>query len=85
MLKHYVLGKILDLNFPEKKLAIEGHKDIKKTKEDEREKVLKEKLGCEIIRVSPDEKDFGMYVEIGKIYNCIIKSTKKSLIAKLPN
>ena len=30
LLKHYVLGKILNLNFPGKKLAIEGHKDIKK-------------------------------------------------------
>lgn len=45
-------------------------------------------LGCKFITINPDAEDFDICVEIGKIHNHVIKSTKestkKSLIDNIP-
>ena len=55
--------------------------EIKKEKKRERER-KKEKLGCKFIRINPDAYDdnCNIIVEIGKIQNHIIKSTKNCQI-----
>ena len=82
--QHSVLGYRIDLYLPRHKLAIEidekGLKDKDEHEEIERQKATEKELGCEFIRIILDEKDFDGYVEIGKIYNHINKSSKKSLI-----
>ena len=50
--------------------------DLKMKKKKER-KLIQNKLGCKLIRINPDAKDFDICVEIGEIHNHIIKSTKK--------
>ena len=86
MLQHSVLGKRIDLYFFDHKLAIEidekGHKDRDEKVETARQKAIEE-LHYEFITINPDEKDFDIYVEIGKIYNHIIESTRKSLVDKI--
>ena len=37
--------------------------------------MIKEETGFKIIRINPDKENFGIYDEIGKIQNHIIKST----------
>ena len=44
-----------------------------------KDKKQQKKLDYEFIIVNPDGKDSDIYVEIGKIYNDIIESTKKSI------
>ena len=39
--------------------------------------IIKNDLDCKFIRISPDAKDFDIYVEISKIYNHFNESTKK--------
>ena len=88
LLQHSVLDDRIDFYFPKHKLAIEvdekGHTDRDEKKEKEREKRIKEKLGCKFIRINPDEKDYDEYVKFGEINNHLSesneKSTKKSLI-----
>ena len=81
LLLHYVLSYRIDLYFPKHRLAIEvdekENKDINQYKEVERENPIKEHFDCKFIRINPDEKDFDMYAEIGKIYNHINRSSKK--------
>ena len=57
-------------------------KDTKtnKYKEIQKENAIKEHLDCNFIRINPDEKDFDVYVKMGKIYYHINISPKKSLI-----
>ena len=61
--------------------------EIKEKKMKEKKKWKKE-LYCEFIRINLDEKHFDICVEIGRIHNHVIKSTKestkKSLIDKIP-
>ena len=56
---------MIDFYFPKYKLAIEvdelGHKDRDQTKENKRQKDLKEYLDCKFIRINPDEKNFDIY------------------------
>ena len=56
---------LIDYYFPKCKLAIEvdeiGHKDRDQTKENKRQKDLKEYLDCKFIRINPDEKNFDIY------------------------
>ena len=77
----------IDLYFVEHKLAIEvdkkGHKDRDRYEDIEREKTTEKDLGCKLIGINPDKKDFDVYVEIGKIYNHINRSCEKSLIDKI--
>ena len=48
-----------------------------------KDKKLQKKIVCKVIRINPDEKDFDMDIEIGRIYNHIKKSSEKSLIDKI--
>ena len=90
LLWHSALSYRLDLYFPRYRLAIQvdekGQKDRNKYKEAEK-KGHKQHLDCKLIRVSSGEKDFDIYVEIGKIYNHVNRSSeklsKKSLIDRL--
>ena len=81
LLQHSVLDYKIDLYFPKHKLAVEvdekGHTDGDEKKENERKKEIKEKLGCEFVRINPNRKDYDEYVEFGEIYNHINRSTKK--------
>ena len=54
-----------------------------KKKENEREEKIKRELGCKFIRINPDPENYDIFVEIDKIQNHIIESTKKSLIDDL--
>ena len=78
-----VLNYLIDYYFPKRKLAIEvdelGDKDRDQTKENERQKNLKEYLDCEFIRINPDEKDFSAYDELGKVQTFIDKSKEKEI------
>ena len=97
ILQHNVLSYRIDAYFPKYKLAIETdeqrHNEGDIDYEIERQKAIKSKLGCEFIRINPAKKDFNIFVEIGKIQNHIVKSTKKlteestkkSLIDELSN
>ena len=73
-----VLGYRINFHFPNHRLGIEvdekGHKDRNEYKKVQRENAIKE-LG--FIKINPDEKDFDMYDEIGKIYNHINRSSEK--------
>ena len=81
ILQHNVLGYRIDAYFLKYKLAIEvdeqGHNARNIDYEKERQRVIENRLGCEFIRINPTKKDFNIFVEIGKIQNCIVKSTKK--------
>ena len=54
-----------------------NHRDRCKTKEENREEVIKKETGFEIIRINPDTENFDIFDEIGKIQSFIIDSTKK--------
>ena len=73
LLQHSLSSYKIDLYFPGHKLAIEvdgkGHTDRDVHKEIERQKATEKDLGCEFNRINLDEKDFDLYVEIGKINN----------------
>ena len=86
------LNYLIDFYFPKYKLAIEvdelGHKDRDQTKENKRQKDLKEYLACKFIRINPDEKILiFMILKILKILTFINefkqKQTKKFRIDDL--
>ena len=72
-----------DYYFQKRKLAIEvdelGHKDRDQTKENKRQKDLKEFLDCKFIRINPDDKDFSAYDELGKVQTFIDNSKEKKI------
>ena len=78
-----VLGYRINFHFPNHRLGIEvdekGHKDGNEYKKVQRENAIKEHINCKFIRINPDEKDFDMYDEIGKVYNHINRSSEKLL------
>ena len=79
--QYSVLGYRIDLYFHDYKLAIEvdekGHKDRNTDHEIQRQKALeKEELGCEFIRINPDNEDFNIFEAINEIHRHIKKSTK---------
>ena len=39
--------------------------------------MIEKELGCKFIRINPDAENYDIFVEIGKIQNNIIESTKK--------
>ena len=92
-----VLRYKVDLYFHDYKLAEEvdekGHKDGNIDHEIQRQKPLEKELGCEFIRIDPDEENFNIFNAINKIHRHIKKSTKKltekstkeGLIDKLSN
>ena len=85
------LNYLIDFYFPKYKLAIEvdelGHKDRDQTKENKRQKDLKEYLDCKFIKIYFDEKNFDIYDGFKKILTFINefkqKQTKKFLIDDL--
>ena len=92
-----VLGYRIELYFHDYKLVIEvrekGHKDRNIDHEIKRQKTLEKELGCEFIRIDPDEESVNIFKAINEIHRHITKSTKKlteestkkSLIKKLLN
>ena len=64
-----------------------AHLDRNEDEDKKREKEIKEELGCEFIRINPIKECFNINVELCKIHNHFIESTKKlakkSLIDKL--
>ena len=90
--QHFLLNKYyIDFYFPEHKLAVEvdekAHLDRNEDKDKKGEKEIKEELDCQFIRINPSKERFNINVELGKIHNHIIESTKtlakKYLIDKL--
>jgi len=74
--QYHVDGFKIDLYFEVYKLAIEcdenhHNKEINKIKDIEREKYIKEKLGCEFIRFKPYDKEFNIFKLINDIYTFI--------------
>ena len=91
--QYSVLDYRSDLYFHDYKLAVEvdkkGHKDRNIEHEIKRQKAIEKELGCEFIRINPDEKNFNILKTINEIHKQIKKltekSTKKSLIEELSN
>ena len=81
LFQHHDLSYYIDARFPKYKLAIgvdeQGHNSRDIDYELERQKAIGKKLGCEFIRINPAEENFDILIEIGKIQNYIVKSTKK--------
>ena len=85
------LNYLIDFYFPKYKVAIEvdklGHKDRDQTKENKRQKDLKEYLDCKFIRINPDEKNFDIYDGFKKTLTFINelkqRQTKNFLIGDL--
>ena len=50
---------------------------MKKKTEVEKQKAIEEKLKCKFIRINANAVNYDIFVEIGKIHNHIIESTKK--------
>ena len=77
ILQHNVLGYRIDAYLSKYRLAIEvdeqGHKDRNIDNEIQRQKALEKQF----IRINPAKENFNIFVEIGKIQNCVVKSTKK--------
>ena len=71
----------IDIVFPVHKLGIEidenGHIDRCQIKEKERQEIIKKETGFKIIRIDPDEENFDIFDEIGKIQSFIFESNKK--------
>ena len=78
--EYSVLGYKIDLYFHDYKLAIEvdekGHKDRNFDHEIRRQKTIKEKLGCEFIRIYPDEENSNIFKAINEIHRHIKESIK---------
>ena len=80
LFQHHLLSYYIDAYFPKYKLAIEvdeqGHNDRDIEYEIRRQKAIRKALGCEFIRINPAKENFDIFIEIGKIQNYIVKSTK---------
>ena len=76
-----VLRYKIELYFHKYKLAVEidkkGHKDRNTDHEVERQKAIEKELGCEFIRINPDEENFNIFKAINEIHRHITRSTKK--------
>ena len=89
--QYSALGYRIDLYFHDYKLSIEvdekGNEDRHTDHEIKRQKALEKEIGCEFIRINPDEKYFNIFKTINEIHRQIKKltekSTKKSLIHEL--
>ena len=79
--QYKILGYFIDLAFPVHKLGLEvdryGQIDRSEAEEKERQKAIEKESGFTIIRINPDKENFDIFVEIGKIQNYIVESTKK--------
>ena len=86
--QHHGLGYRIDTYFPKYKLAMEVDKLGNNTRdiecEIERQKATEKELNCKFIRINPAKEKFNIFIEIGKIQNFILKSTKKNTIDDIP-
>ena len=48
-----------------------------------KKKATEKELVCKLVRINPDEKDFDMDIDFGKILRRINTSIKKSLMDKI--
>ena len=89
ILQHTVFGYRIDAYFSKYKLVIEvdeqEHKDRDIDYEIERQKAIEKELSCKFIRINPAKENFNIFVEIDKIHNFIVDSTKKSTKKSLKN
>ena len=73
--QYSVLSYWTYLHFHDYKLAIEadelGHNDRNIDREIQREKKIQKELGCEFIRINPDEQNFDTFKAINKIHRHI--------------
>ena len=80
--QHSVLGYRIDLYFHDCRLTIKvdeyGHNDRNMDYEIQRQKGIEKKLGCEFIRINPDEQGFNIFNAIIKIHRHIKKLSKES-------
>ena len=76
--QYKALGYFIDLAFPVHKLDLEvdenGHMDRSKADEKKRQKAIEKETG---FTINPDKENFDIFVEIGRIQNYIVESTKK--------
>ena len=81
LFQHHVLRYYIAAYFSKYKLAIEvdrqGYNSRDIDYEIDRQKATENEFCCEFIRINPGNKNFDIFVEIGKIQNYIVKSTKK--------
>ena len=49
---------------------------MKKKKDNEREEKIKKELRCKFISINPDAEKYDIFVEIGKIKDCIAQSNE---------
>ena len=86
LLQHFLLSYRTDLYFLKHKLEIEvdekGHKNRDENK-GLKKKATEKELVCKLVRINPDEKDFDMDIDFGKILRRINTSIKKSLMDKI--
>ena len=85
--QYNVLSYRTDFYFHDYKLAIEIDELVLSDRnidyEIQRQKAIEQEIGCEFIRINPDEKGFNVFKSINKINRHIEKSFKKSLIDKI--
>ena len=78
--RYSALGYRIDLYFYDYKLAIEldekGHKDRNIDHEINRQMAIEKEIGCEFIRINPDEENFNIFRSVNEIQRHIKKSTK---------
>ena len=60
-----------------------GHCDKNIDYKRKRQKVIKQELGCQFIRIDPDKKDFDSFKTVNDIFKHITQSTKKTVINKI--
>ena len=69
--QYIVLDYRIDLYFHDYKLAIEvdekGHEDRNIGHEIKKQKAIEKELGCEFIRINPDEENFNIFKAINEI------------------
>ena len=49
----------------------------------EKQKAIEKELGCEIIRINPDENDYNIFKSINEICRYVKESTEKSSTDKI--
>ena len=86
-LKHFALGYKIDAYFVKYKSAVEIDEHNHEQRDNEKEKAIREnaikqKLGCKVIRINPDDEKFSINIEIGGIFEHI-KEIKPKEISEL--
>jgi very-short-patch-repair endonuclease len=88
IINQYVIDNyFIDMYLPDYKLAIEcdefNHSKYDTEKDKEREEYIKNKLGCQIIRFNPDNKNFCVYTLIKDIYAKILNLDNQVIPQKI--